>query len=578
MNRMRFGSGVLPLSGLGSASLGSRRCRVLGLITPHAESDPLWAYLATLVELELTCDPASTLALGDFDCLLAQVASPISDSRYAQAIVDFVVSGGGLVGMGQTCTHWATGDLLSRQLGTRSGNWSEQGELTLRVADPDRPLTQRLACEFTVQASLLMSSQPWSQGQAVLLCRYRYEDHPATTVLQCGAGQIHWYGLDGLSRQAGAPLWQLIYRSLRSAADFEPRTKPVGVALLGYGAIGRGHGEAVRSVVGLQLRAVCDTNPERLREVAALFPEANRLGNAEELMADADNEVIVVSTPPNTHADLAMAALGAGKHVICEKPLCLSVAEADQMIELATARGRLLTCYQSRRWDPDFLAISELVRADEIGQVFYLETFVGGYQHPCGYWHSHEPVSGGALYDWGAHYFDWILRLIGEVPHTVIANSHKRVWHDSSNADQVEVMMSFSDGRQAHFMYSDIAAADKPKWYILGTQGAIVAEWRYESVKGRSYSGDLIEEHLEASESPSRVQVFTRRPGGPNKLTVVSLPQSQPDAFYRNLADHLIWGVSVSVPASEARDNVRVMEAASRSAAAGGVPVALSHG
>src|SRR5436309_3156630 len=165
--------------------------------------------------------------------------------------------------------------------------------------------------------------------------------------------------------------------------------------------------------------------------------------------------------------------------------------------------------------------------------------------HPCDFWHSHEPVSGGTVYDWGSHYFDWILQLFDERVRSVTANAHKRVWHDVTNDDQVRVDLTFAGGQQATFLQSGIAAARKPKWYLLGTRGAIVGDWADADVPA-----DL----------PARVTVFTR--AGEERL---SLPARDEHGFYRNLADHLAWGEPLAVPPEEARRNVSIMEAATQS-------------
>src|SRR5207237_484191 len=175
------------------------------------------------------------------------------------------------------------------------------------------------------------------------------------------------------------------------------------------------------------------------------------------------------------------------------------------------AYQRVLTVYQSRRWDPDFIALRDTVAGGGIGALFYMESFIGGYSHPCDYWHSHEPISGGTIYDWGSHYFDWVLQLFGEQVTALSAVAHKRVWHDVTNADQVRVDLTFGDGAQATFMQSDIAAALKPKWYLLGTRGAIVGEWRHETIVTRGGSGELVEHRPAPADLPS--QVVVSRPG-----------------------------------------------------------------
>src|SRR5260370_9497968 len=119
-----------------------------------------------------------------------------------------------------------------------------------------------------------------------------------------------------------------------------------------------------------------------------------------------------------------------------------------------------------------------------------MESFIGGYSHLCDYWHSHEPISGGTIYDWGSHYFDWILQLFPGAVKTVSAHAHKRVWHDVTNSDQARVDLTFANGAEASFLQSDIATGVKRKRYGLGTPGAIVGEWRGGPgpATGRSYT------------------------------------------------------------------------------------------
>jgi predicted dehydrogenase len=216
----------------------------------------------------------------------------------------------------------------------------------------------------------------------------------------------------------------------------------------------------------------------------------------------------------------------------------------------------VLTVYQSRRWDPDYIALRDVVRSGRIGDAFYMESFIGGYSHPCDYWHSHEPISGGTIYDWGSHYFDWVLRVFDGPVTSVSAVAHKRVWHDVTNADQVRVDLQFASGAQATFMQSDIAAALKPKWYVLGTRGAVVGDWR-------------LQDGLAPADSPARLTVSRPADGGVHEERLALAPRDD-NGFYRNLADHLAWDEPLAVRPEEARRTVAVMEAATRSIADGG--------
>lgn len=149
----------------------------------------------------------------------------------------------------------------------------------------------------------------------------------------------------------------------------------------------------------------------------------------------------------------------------------------------------------------------------------------------------------------------------------VQGTEHKRVWHDVTNADQTTVHLRFAGGQEATLVQSDIAAALKPKWYILGTRGAIVAEWRHTTVQTRAWSGDLVEERLAPSEALPIVTVHERAANGAISVRTLTLSPPPPFAFHRNFADHLHLGMPLAVSPASARRNVIVMEAARHSAA-----------
>src|SRR5439155_22722725 len=129
-------------------------------------------------------------------------------------------------------------------------------------------------------------------------------------------------------------------------------------------------------------------------------------------------------------------------------------------------------------------------------------------------------------------------------------------------------------GAEAEFLHSDIAAAVKPKWYILGTRGALVADWRYETVKARAPGGDLVEEALAAAEAPPRVTLYLRD-GAEIHTQQLSLPAPPALPFHRNLAGHLIDGEPLAVSAASARRNIAILEAATRSVARDGAAVVV---
>lgn len=361
---------------------------------------------------------------------------------------------------------------------------------------------------------------------------------------------------------------RLLVQLLRQMGSHEPPA-PVRVGLLGYGAIGHEHSRAVRAVDGLALAAVCDTAQERLDIAAAAAPGVATTTSAEVLLDRDDVDLVVISTPPSSHARWALQAIAAGKHVVLEKPFAIRTSEADEVLAAATEAGLLAVVYQNRRFDPDHLAVRRIIQRGDIGEVFHVETFVGGYGHPCNLWHSDEGVSGGAFYDWGSHLLDQVLDLIPTQIEYVTAAAHKRQWFDVTNADHSRVTIRFTDGVEAEFTHSDLAAALKPRWYVLGTQGAIVGQWRSEKIVARNDIGTLVEDHLAPADSPPALEMTT----ADGSITHVATPAGPAYPFHRELADRLLFGLPMSVTGEQSRRVLSVMEAASASAADGGRPV-----
>ena len=340
---------------------------------------------------------------------------------------------------------------------------------------------------------------------------------------------------------------------MSSAPDSLPIRR---VGLLAYGAIGHEHNLAVQGTPGLELTAVCDVNEARLAAALELAPGAKTFTDATSMLDSGELDLVVVSTPPNTHHQWAREALSRGIDVVLEKPMALTADECDELMALAAERDLLLVVYQNRRYDADFATVRRLIREGAIGEVFHIDTFVGGYSKPCSYWHSDAAVSGGAIFDWGSHFLDQVLCLIDDEIAHVSAQNHKRLWMHATNADHAQVTLTFSTGKQATFTHSDLAAARRPKYFVLGTLGAIVGDW---DPAAEPAVADL----------PAVLTVFA----ADGSREVVDLDRVEPYAFHRSIVDHFENAVPMEVRAMQSRDVVAVMEAAEESARRNALPV-----
>ena len=130
---------------------------------------------------------------------------------------------------------------------------------------------------------------------------------------------------------------------------------PVRTALVGFGNAGRiFHAPLIAAVPGMQLRTVVSSKPEA---VLALWPQVRVVPDAAQAFTDPQVDLVVVATGNDSHFDLAQAALRAGKHVVVDKPCTVTLQETQTLLALARAQNRILTVFQNRRWDADFLGL-----------------------------------------------------------------------------------------------------------------------------------------------------------------------------------------------------------------------------
>ncbi len=321
-------------------------------------------------------------------------------------------------------------------------------------------------------------------------------------------------------------------------------------AVIGYGGafnMGKSHLNWMRDA-GIDPAAACDVDAARVAVAEADFPGVRTYTSVEDLLADPGVDLVTLITPHNTHAPLAVAALNAGKHVVCEKPLCLTVAEADAMMGAARRAGKMLSVFHNRRHDGDFLMLKEaLLEKKLLGDVFSIQAGFAGYGHPGHWWRSDKAISGGAFYDWGAHFLDWILNLMpGQKVQSVTGFFHKRVWHDVTNEDHVQAILRFHSGAHADLSFSNISSVPLPRWRILGTQGGILDDGTvkdgmkfFTNVEGVKVQGEL-----------------RNKPSAWNR-------------YYEGIFAHLTQGAPLDVTPESARRVIAIMEAAEKSARTG---------
>lgn len=334
--------------------------------------------------------------------------------------------------------------------------------------------------------------------------------------------------------------------------------------IVGYGPVfnwGWKHGLWLRAVPEMELVAICDPDEACAAKAAADFPEVDIHRDLAEMLARKDLDLVTVVTPHNTHAPLVIQALRAGKHVVVEKPMCVTIPEADAMIAAAQDAGRTLAVYHNRRHDGNVRLIHQLVQSGAIGDVFHIEVCAmhygpGDYRGPTDPWRANKAVSGGNLYDWGAHAVDWVLAMVDRPMVEVTGFFHRFSTAAASNEDHTRAIIRFANGAAAEICHSRASLIGKPYlWYVLGTKGAIMDS-----------GAGAIDGYLEVVNGPSGGSLTLRTPEGEQTLPYL---ESDWATYYQDLADHLLRGARVPVSAEDGRRVITVLQTAEQSAAAG---------
>jgi predicted dehydrogenase len=248
-----------------------------------------------------------------------------------------------------------------------------------------------------------------------------------------------------------------------------PVPAPVRIGLAGYGLGGRYfHAPLIASAANCEFLGVVTTSPERRREVAGdlgLPAFADLAG-----LADAGAEAVAISTPVATHVALTQQALRLGLAVVCDKPFAPDADQARATVELAEQLNVLLTVYQNRRWDSDFLTLRELLRQRELGTLTVFESRFERFRPQRG----PHAAGGGTLLDFGSHLADQALVLAGPVA-SVYAETHHRANPEGLD-DDMFVALTHRSGVRSHLWGSWWQGAPGPRIRAAGTTGAFVIQ------------------------------------------------------------------------------------------------------
>jgi predicted dehydrogenase len=253
-------------------------------------------------------------------------------------------------------------------------------------------------------------------------------------------------------------------------------TEPVRIGLVGYGLGGRAfHAPLIASAPELDLVGVVTTSDDRRAQLAEDHPGVAAVDSLRALV-DAGAEAVAVSSTTGTHTELTEEALSLGLHVVCDKPLAVDAESARATVALAERLGLLLTAYQNRRWDSDFLTIKRLLADDALGDVFRFESRFERWAPgaPRAWWRAELPPEqgGGVRLDLMTHLADQAVQLFGPVASVYAEVATRR--GASVADDDVQVVLRHTGGVSSHLHASTMTGDISRRFRVLGTDGAYV--------------------------------------------------------------------------------------------------------
>lgn len=321
----------------------------------------------------------------------------------------------------------------------------------------------------------------------------------------------------------------------------------IKVGLIGYGLAGAVfHEPLIRACERLELSGVLTSRDHSLK-----------VGSLDELLARTD--LVVIASPNQTHFQLAMAALRKGRHVVVDKPFTLTSDEAEELIRLASAQGRLLSAFHNRRWDGDFLTVQRII--DDVGDVFLFEANWDRFRPSIKRGWREEPAPGGGLLsDLGPHLFDQALVLFG-IPEAIDADIEVQRQFAKVD-DYFEIILHYGRMR-ACLRSSSLIADPRPRFAVHGTNGSFV-----------KHGLDPQEAQLKAGIRPGDESFgIGGRDGtlvlGDERAKCIPTERGNYLAFYQGIAAAILEGAPAPVSPEDALDGLLLIDLARRAAALG---------
>ncbi len=339
----------------------------------------------------------------------------------------------------------------------------------------------------------------------------------------------------------------------------------IKMGIIGFGGMGHYHYQNIRDRIDcIEVKGIYDLLPERCQVARenglTVYP------TREALLADEEIQLVLVATPNNFHKPISIAALEAGKHVVCEKPVMLNTAELMEVLEVSRRTGKLFTVHQNRRWDRDYVIIKNIYDTKRLGTPYFVESRVQGSKRVLSGWRGRRENGGGMLLDWGIHLLDQLMWM-DKNPVVEVKAELFEVYSEGVD-DNCKLYIKFEDGLWAMIEVSTNCFVPQPRWHMSLTDGtAVVYDW--------ACSGTMVELAADKDLGWTAEIVYTE--AGPTRTMAprprettreLPLPEVHTDwcDFYKNVAASIRGEATLIVTPEEEIRLMQVVDLMFRSA------------
>ena len=337
------------------------------------------------------------------------------------------------------------------------------------------------------------------------------------------------------------------------------------LVVVGYGGMGAWHVNHAQKSDVVNLVGIYDIKEER-NEVArekGIFA----YDSFEEVLADEKVDIVTVAIPNDSHKNVVIRALEAGKNVICEKPVAMNLGELDEMIETANRCGKIFSVHQNRRFDIDFLAMKQIKESGEIGQLINIESRVHGSRGIPGDWRGKKEHGGGMLLDWGVHLIDQLLGMMD--------GKLQKIYCEFDNITNLEVddgiklTMMFEGGQKALVEVGTYNFIEMPRFYMRATEGTAVINGWNDKAKVVKCTNMHESNVVPVVTAAGLTKTMAPRTDATTKTYEIEQPKSDVHDYYRNFVKAVDGIEPQLVTHSQMRRVMKVMMAAFESAKLG---------